>query len=176
MRLLNSTCCVAMGLISIWSSGCAPKAESTRSPAAVDLGHDQGHDHEHGHSHAELGPNGGHLLVLGDEQFHAEWVHDDDSGKLTIYILDGAAKELVPIAAEKLTIEKKVGERTDKFELTAVDRQGEVPKSAKFELVDKSLIEALKLAGDGVEATLSVDVNGEPFTVPFTKHEHEHKH
>ena len=28
------------------------------------------------HSHAAEGPHGGHLIVLGDEEYHAELVHD----------------------------------------------------------------------------------------------------
>jgi hypothetical protein len=144
----------------------------------VHSGHDHA-GHDHGHAH-DLGPNGGHLLELGDEQFHAEWVHEDESGKLTVFILDAAGKELVPIAAEKLVLEKTIGDRTDKYELLAVDRQGEAPKSARFEIVDKALLAALQLVGQGVEASLTVDVNGQPFTVKFPKHEdhdhHGHKH
>jgi hypothetical protein len=146
------------------------------SPPDIHDGHDHGHDHAHGHSHEALGPNQGHLLELGDEQFHLEWVHDDESGKLTVFVLDSAAKELVPIAAESLKLEKVLGERTDTFDLVAVDRQGDPPRSARFEIVDKSLIEALKLVGDGVEASIAVDVNGQPFTAKFSKHEHHHKH
>jgi hypothetical protein len=168
---------LAMVLAFVWLVGCtttSPEPPKTDKPG--EHSHD-GHDHAHGHSHADLGPNGGHLLELGDEKFHAEWVHDDEAGKLSVFILDGAAKELVPIAAEKITIEKKVGDRSDTYDLHAVDRQGETPKSAKFEIVDKALIEALKLAGDGVEASIKIDVNGEPFTAKFTKHEHHgHKH
>ena len=179
-RLLGLTCLLAA--LVTW--GCAPApppaADSHEGHDHDHEGHDHAHDekgHEgHDHSHAELGPNGGHLLELGEEKYHAEWVHDDQAGKLTVFVLDGSAKQLVPIAAEKLTLEKKVGERADQFELVAVDRQGETPQTAKFEIVDKSLIEALKMVGDGVEANLTLDVNGESFTVPFAKHEHEHKH
>jgi len=173
-----------------WQVGCAPTASAPPVAAGDGHAHD-GHDHgpdgalpkapldEHGHdhSHAEAGPNGGHLLVLGDEKFHVEWLHDDEAGKLTVFILDGTAKKLVPIAAEKLVIEKKIGDKTDKYELVAVDRQGDMPKTAKFEIVDKPLIEALQAVGDGVEASIAVDVNGESFVGKFTKHDHAgHKH
>lgn len=168
------------------SLGCSKPAPISGDPPPLVEGHDHGHDHSghdhghdhHGHDHAHLGPNGGHILELGDEQFHAEWTHDDESGKLTVFILDSTGKELVPIEAEHITIEKSIGTRSDKYELAAVDRQGDTPKSAKFEIVDKTLVTALKAVGDGVEASLSVEINGKPFKVAFTKHEdhHGHKH
>lgn len=175
-----------IAVLLLWTVGCSTKPISGDPPQLPSdhsghdhSGHDHGHEgHDHGHSHAELGPNGGHLIELGDEQFHAEWTHDADSGKLTVFVLDGAAKELVPIAAEKITIVKKLGERTDSYDLVAVDRKGETPKSAKFEIVDKALIEALTLVGDGVEASITLDINGQSFTKEFTKHDdhHGHKH
>ncbi len=185
MRTNSLFSVTTIGLTVIWLSGCSPatNTNSTSNSTTSNQSHDshEGHDHGHeghAHSHAEVGPNGGHLLELGNEEFHVEWAHDDESGKLTAFILDGAAKELVPISAEKLTIEKTIGERTDKYDLVAVDRQGETPKSAKFEIVDKALVAALKMVGDGVEASITVDVNGQPFTAKFTKHEdhHGHKH
>lgn len=182
MRFYSILSVAALGS-ALWL-GCSNSQPISGDPPPIVDGHDHdhsGHDHsghDHGHSHAHLGPNGGHLMELGDEEYHLEWTHDDDSGKLTVFILDGNVKELVPIAAEKIVIEKSIGTRSDKYELTAVDRQGEVPKSAKFEIVDKALVTALKAVGDGVEASLSVDINGKPFTVPFVKHEdhHGHKH
>lgn len=168
-----------IALVMLWTIGCSKPISGNPPPLpSGHEGHDHdGHDHA-GHSHAALGPNGGHLIELGDEQFHLEWVHDDDAGKLTVYVLDGNAKELVPIPAEKMTIVKKLGERTDSYDLVAVGRKGETPKSAKFEIVDKALIEALTLVGDGVEASITADINGKSFTKEFTKHEdhHGHKH
>ena len=181
MKICVLYCVALLGITLAWQLGCSkPQPISSDPPPIIDghEGHDhshEGHAHDHGHSHADLGPNGGHLIELGKEQYHIEWTHDDNSGRLTMFVLDANAKELVPIAAEKITIEKTLGTRTDKYELTAVDRKGDMPKSAKFEIEDKGLIEGLKLAGNGVEASLSVDVNGEPFTAKFTKH-HDHKH
>lgn len=137
-------------------------------------GHDHGHSHDHGH--AEEGPNGGHLIELGNEEYHAEWVHDDDSGKLTVYILDAEAKKVVPISASTVTIEKKIGDKADKYELLAVGRTEADPKTAQFQITDKPLVEALKSAGQGVEANLSVDIDGKPFQGKFEHQEHDHHH
>ncbi|MSU44558.1 MAG: hypothetical protein EXS22_11090 [Pedosphaera sp.] len=55
--------------------------------AAGLLGCDRDHHHDHsghaGHTHAA--PNGGTLVVLGDEACHLELVHDAASGQLTLY-------------------------------------------------------------------------------------------
>ncbi len=46
------------------------------------------------HDHAAGGPHGGAIIEMGDGS-HAEMVHDDAAGKVTIYLLDGAAKNSV---------------------------------------------------------------------------------
>jgi hypothetical protein len=174
-----ATTCVSVAML-VWISGCdsKPSTPPTVYPSHVDdhEGHGHDHAHDHGHSHAEDGPNGGHLIELGQEEYHAEWVHDDDSGKLTLYILDGAAKKAVPISATSVTIEKKIGDKVDKYELQAVGRSETNTTSAQFEITDKPLIEALKTAGQGVDATLHVDVNGKSFQGKIEHHEHGHHH
>src|SRR3982751_3555980 len=63
---------------------------------------------EQSHDHAHHGPHNGHLMEIGEEEYHAEWTHDD-SGKITFYVLDSDAKKEVPIAADELTIDVKIG-------------------------------------------------------------------
>src|SRR6476620_7341258 len=76
------------------------------------------HDHEHDHVHN--GPHHGHLMELGEEEYHAEWTHDE-SGKVTFYILDSEAKKEVPIAADEITIDVKIGDNAPKqYKLAAV--------------------------------------------------------
>lgn len=138
-----------------------------------DGGHD--HAHHHAHGHPDEGPNGGHLIELGNEEYHGEWLHDDESGRLTLFILDGSAKEMFPISARTVTIEKKIGDKTETYELAAAGAE-EGAKSAKFEIVDKPLIEALKTAGKGVDAVLVVDIEGKNFRGAIEHHEHGHHH
>jgi hypothetical protein len=165
----------------VWSLGCN-SAPSGPPPAALPTEvHDHGpggHDHAHGHSHghADTGPNGGHLVEFQSEDYHAEWLHDDESGKVTVFILDKAAKTNVPIANESITIEKKIGEKSEKYQLMAQRADGET-KTAKFEIVDKPLIEALKSVGHGIEAIVSVEIDGKAFTGKFEHHDHgDHGH
>jgi len=50
------------------------------------------HEHADAHAHASGGPHGGSMLELGE--YHAELVHDDAAGTVTVYILDGAAAKV----------------------------------------------------------------------------------
>ncbi|MGE0759630.1 MAG: hypothetical protein AB7F89_04395 [Pirellulaceae bacterium] len=183
MNWQNGFRMVAVASLLGWLSGCN-SAPSGPPPDALpesvhdhdDHGHDHGHDHAHAHGHPETGPNGGHLVEFETEEFHAEWLHDDDSGKLTIFILDGPAKAVVPISADHVTIEKTIGDKTESYQLAATDRPAGETKGAKFEIVDKPLIEALKTAGQGVEARLTVDIEGRTFAGKFEHQDHGHSH
>ncbi len=53
-------------------------------------------------THASEGPHHGALIELGKEEYHAELVHDAQS--VTIYLLDGAAKEPVQSDASEVII------------------------------------------------------------------------
>lgn len=163
--------------VACYFSGCnsaSPTADKDTGKATEE-GHDHSHEgHDHDHDHAHEGPHGGHLIELGDEEYHGEWTHDEE-GKVTIYILDGAAKKTVPIAAETVTIEVKIGDTVKSFDLAAVNRtDGEMPQAFQFEIVDKSLLGALE-ATKGIEASLKVDVNGKPF-VGKIEADHGHAH
>ncbi len=64
---------------------------SSSPPASVDS-----------HAHASEGLHHGTLIELGNEKYHAELVHDEQS--VTIYILDRAATKAIPIDAAEVTI------------------------------------------------------------------------
>jgi hypothetical protein len=178
MKHLLAACFVAS--VAIWGAGCTGSAPTTSAPTKG--GEDHGHEHgekggEHaGHDHAAHGPHGGHLIEIGEEEYHAEWTHADD-GTVTIYILDSEAKNEVPIPAEDITIETKIGENAAEFKLLAVNRsEGDMPKTAKFELVDKNLLGVLETLSKGVTATLKADINGKMYNAPITHDDHGHKH
>lgn len=163
---------------------------SSATSAHDDHGHDHGdghaHDdhgsgekaHDHAHDHAAHGPHGGHIIELGEEEYHAEWKHDDESGKVTFYILDAEMKKEVPITASELVIETKVGENGKEYKLAAVNPSEDfVPKASQFELEDKGLIVVLQAAGhEGTEATLKVQINDKPYSAKIEHWGHDHKH
>src|SRR6476646_8522499 len=127
-------------LVGFSLAGCNSTANhSEKTPKA-----DEAHAHEHHHH----GPHNGHMMELGGEEYHAEWTHDE-TGKVTFYILDSEAKKEVPIAAEEITIDVKVGDNPAKeYKLAAVSPQD--GKAAAFEIVDKQfegLFDQLKSSG-----------------------------
>ena len=148
------------GMMAALISGCG----TSQSPPPQNGGGGNAEVHSH-----ETGPHGGHLVELGDEEFHAEWLHDDNTGLVTLYILDGKATE--PVQAGPVRIDVKIGAAADQHEMNAVgSTTGEA--AAQFEVIDKSLIEALKMAGHGAEATLTVEIEGKSYTGVFEHHAH----
>lgn len=131
--------------------------------------------HSHSHSHEEVGPNGGHLVELGDEDYHLEWTHDDATGLVTLYVLDSTAKKPVPVVSETITITAKV-KGSNEYHLAAVDPIGDPPATAKFELKSPELLVALSLAGAGADVSVVVMIDGKEYPGEFEKHDHAHSH
>ena len=151
-------------LVGLWLIGCSGTANHSEKTPKPDA-----HDHDHVHH----GPHNGHLMEIGEEEYHAEWTHDE-SGKVTFYILDAAAKKEVPIAAEEVVIDVKIGENASKsYKLAAVNPMD--GKSASFEIVDKQF-EALfdQLKSSGLVLTLHVNINGKQFDQRVQEHDHGH--
>lgn len=161
-------------LTGLWLAGCGG---TDRKVVKTDA--EKAEEH---HDHPSEGPHGGHLLELAEpgkenkEEYHAEWVHDD-SGKITVYILDGAAKKEVPIAAEQVVIKTDVNGKADSYELPAMDQtNSDKPTAFKFEIQSKELLGKLETVGKTVTAILYVDVNGTLYEGKFEHDEHGHKH
>jgi len=131
--------------------------------------HAHDHGHAHGHAHDDAGPSGGHVVELGDEQYHIEWLHDDNAGLVTMFVLDADAAHEFPITADAIRVEIATDQGSQEFLLEPVDRAEGL--AAKFETNSPPLIEALKAAGNGVEATVSVQIGDETFS---QKLEHAH--
>jgi len=137
---------------------------------------------EHAHEHSHEGPHGGHLIELAEpmkenkEEYHIEWNHEE-SGKVTVWLLDGEGKKEVPTTADNVLIDVTVGGKSETFELLPLDRTtGEKAAAFKFEVTDKGLLGKLETVGVGdVAAKVRVDVNGKAYEGTFEKHE-EHDH
>lgn len=166
--LVSAACAALLSLV--MGVGCT--STSSPQPAAQKEGHED-HDHAHEHEHVHSGPHQGHLMVIGDEEYHAEWTHDE-SGKVTFYILDAAAKNEVPIAAEVLPIEVKIGEHEPKkYELVAVNPKD--GKAAAFEIVDKEFAALFsQLKSSGLTLTLHADIGGKHYSQKIQEHDHGH--
>lgn len=127
---------------------------------------------EHEHAHPSEGPHGGGLIELGNEAYHAELVHDDAAGTVTIYVLDSAGKTAVPIDAAEVTINLKHEGRGEQFKLAAAADTNDPPgKSSRFVSSDAELAEDLDR--EDAEAQLAVTINGKPYRGAI---EHRHGH
>ena len=132
-------------------------------------------EEQHDHDHGALGPHGGHVLVLGDEQYHAEWTHEDQSGEIVIYLLDQDIKEDVTTTAELITITTTIRDESQTYELAADNLNKEdPPRASRFKATNPNLLTALKQAGSGVKAEMRVIIDGTFFRGTFEKHEHDH--
>ncbi|MGD9635085.1 MAG: hypothetical protein AB7G28_08035 [Pirellulales bacterium] len=130
-----------------------------------------GHDHEHSHEHAS-GPHGGDILELGE--YHGELIHDDAAGTVTVFILDGAAAENVPVDAKEAVINITREGLAKQFKLAASPVEGEPENfSSRFVSSEAELI--TELDNEGAAAVFAVDINGEPHR-GMVEHHHDHDH
>lgn len=168
--------CCGIGLILM---GCNNQEETTKTfdeagqeDTAMDE-HD--HDHDHGHEHPTEGPHHGSLIELGKEAYHGELVHDEKTGAVTVYVLDGAAKKSVPIKAESIMVNVKHDGKGDQFTLTAAPEESDpMGQSSRFVIKDKALGELLD--GEDVTARLVLEIDGKSYTGDIAAHDHDHDH
>ena len=104
---IQSSAVVSLSLATLFgfAIGCS---EGPSSDTAAT--HDEHADHDHApgeHDHPTAGPHHGALVELGAEEFHAEVVHDDTAGVLTVYLLDAKAKEAAKSESAEILINVK---------------------------------------------------------------------
>lgn len=178
MKLNKLTWLPLMAVTAFTLAGCQDAAEPTGGDAPVSdlppptMDDHAGHDHgEHGHP--SEGPHHGDLVELGNEEYHGEVVHSDDTGTLEIYILDGAATKQVAIDATELTINLSHDGKPEQFVLTAKPDEGdEAGKSSRFVSDDKELAEHLD--EEGTNPRMVVKINGKSYRGEI-KHDHDHE-
>jgi hypothetical protein len=126
------------------------------------------HEHEEGHHHP--GPHKGLVAAIGeDHSHHLEWTHDDDTGKVTLFVLDAEKTKAVPIAMENLVIVAEGKEYT----LDAVNLED--GKSAQFELKDPDLLGVIESLSDKVTAEVrEIEVGGKKYAHVKLVEDHDH--
>ncbi|MBT4864893.1 MAG: hypothetical protein HON53_07245 [Planctomycetaceae bacterium] len=128
----------------------------------------------HDHSH-ESGPNGGHLIELGEEEeYHAELVFDGETRVTTIYILDGHAKSPVPIKATELELHLEgEGDETElMFAASPLESDGQ-DMSSRFVLDAENLPESIK-DEEEIKGHLHIEIDGKNFNGEL-EHDHDHE-
>lgn len=132
-------------------------------------------DHGHGsHGHGSHGPNGGDIVELGNEEFHAEVVVDESANRIDVFILGSDAETAKPIAASEITLSFTHGDEIEEFQLMASALDGEPDgQASKFTLTDEDAFEELHEHSEG--ATLTFTAGDQKLSGTFT-HSHDHGH
>jgi len=92
---------------------------------------------------AEEGPHGGELYANSNHTIHAEFVHERNNNKVIVYVLDGKAKDEVPVPAKVVTISVKGKNKI--ILLKPVNHKD--GKASRYELVHDFFGEKLDTAG-----------------------------
>ena len=127
----------------------------------------------HAHAHPSEGPHHGTLIELGKEDYHAELVHDDEAGTVTIYVLDASATKAVPIPAKHVTLNVRAAGKPRQFLLAAAPQAGDPAESSSaFALKDEHLCRALD--APGTTGRLNVEIGGKIYAGRLGGHTHAH--
>lgn len=183
MRFTQKISLLSCGVALALFAGCSAQ-EDTRTFSDQDSA-EADHAHEHAHDHAhEHGPNGGHLLEVGEEQYHVEVVFDEKGRTLTAFILGPDAKTAYPIAGESIDFDMEIGDKEHEIPLEAKPLEGEKDgKSSRFVAEGKAVPESIKKESD-LNGHFHLDIGDDHFHVDL-KHddheghdhaEHDHKH
>ncbi|MGD9856843.1 MAG: hypothetical protein AB7U20_17990 [Planctomycetaceae bacterium] len=139
--------------------------------AALSFGED-GPDHEGGHP--TKGPRGGVLVELGNEELHAELLHDDETGTVTVFMLDNEARRYVQVTAAELVIQIRHERQAQQFRLKAKPQKGDrAGLTSCFAIRDPRLVELLD--DHHTEARMAIKI-GERSFVGRIAHVHDHEH
>lgn len=160
------------------SLGCLPPAENiqTSKPIpAVSKEHDHA-SHEGAHHHYGLGPNGGSVVELGEDEYHAELVFDHDVHAITVYLLGADAKSPVPSMSPDVTLSLDQGKSAV---LKASPLDGETDgHSSRYVVVDEELVHSM-LSRGFLHGDLTLQIAGKPYRTHLDLHfdntKHEHK-
>jgi hypothetical protein len=144
------------------AAGC----NSEPSPQPVKVGPPPADDHSDHSGHSHEGPHHGHVIELGNEEYHAELTHDDATDLVAIYILDGEAKRAVPIEAKEVVINLVIDGQPQQFTLPAAPLEDEPEgQSSRFQLISQQLCDGW----DAPKSTgrLNVTIAGKPYVGQF---------
>jgi hypothetical protein len=133
---------VLVGPVFVVTGGCGPTVDKKEGTAG---------------GHPTKGPHGGGLIELGNEEYHAEMIHDDAAGTVTFYVLDGSATKQVPIDATEVVVNLKHDGKPEQFKIPAAsDTTDPAGKSSRFVSKDKELAEDLDAKNNDAELVLTI--------------------
>lgn len=132
----------------------------------------------HQHHHVHIAPHGGTLVELGDHEFNLEFVHEEGTGSLGLYVLGAHAEKYLRISQSFILIRLAAGDESQEIKLEAVANEltKETVGDTSYFSAQSDWLKRHVFSGKIV----SVDINGSIFAdVSFDlgdSHEHHHHH
>ena len=163
MRSTNLNAAITlMGLLA-WTAGCGQPPATVDEHAATQQPGGEDEHHHHG-----TGPHGGTVADWGGGKYHIEFTVDHATQQATVYILDGDARQAVPIEADSLTL--SIQQPAFQVELAAAPLPGESAGAAsRFVGQHERLGVEQNFSG-----TISGLVAGTPYAGDFHEEAHDH--
>jgi hypothetical protein len=154
MKKLKPFACITTALLLTVAVGCRDSSSS----------HGHSHEGENAHSHDDHAPpHGGTPVIVADDKFHLELVHDATTGKMQAYVLDGHLEGYVQVPETSFALVAKAGGKDEQlaFQRAPEPASGKVPeKSSVFEAQAEWLKSAKEFEGNFPVITL----DGKTFT------------
>lgn len=114
---------------------------------------------------SHLGPHKGKLIPLGEKRYHAELLHDNLS--VTVYLLDGEAKQLLPIESDDILIDLLVFGDPRQYRLKAFPDPTDPPgRSSRFMGVEEKLTGVIGRESSRPQLTVTIDGVSWTATIP----------
>ena len=133
--------------------------------------HEPGNEDDHDADHTHVGPNGGRLIVLGDEDYHAELIIDHANGEVIVRILDRTGRNSVSIDGRTITLNFKCQGRPHQIQLAAANcPEAQANKSSCFTGTSDLLRDDCELTG-----RLNVVIAGKPYSGLVAHREEDHR-
>jgi hypothetical protein len=130
---------------------------------------DKAKDNEHAESaekeHEHVAPHGGELLELGDEQGHVELKHDDEAGKITMYIYGSSTDKPISVEKPSVTVQQKDG---NAVELTLVAQDAKADGTAHTWMGEHAALKAEPLDG-----RVRLKIAGKQYQSPLEPPDHK---
>ncbi|MHC4945452.1 MAG: efflux RND transporter permease subunit, partial [Planctomycetota bacterium] len=122
-------------------------------------GIDESGSHDHGQ-----GAHGGALMSVGAHIADLEWLHDEQAGKVTIYLTDHDGGPVAIEVAPKINLVTAEGNK----QIVCRGKDAEAGKAWCFEASDDAL-KTCELKG-----RIALKIEGKPYSVEIALHEHDH--
>ncbi len=132
-----------------------------------------------GHDHAEeTGPNGGHIIEIGDtHSLHAELVFDKDSRDITLYFYGAKLGEAAAISGFEFELEVENQEQV--IASSAMPLENETAELASRYVVSGTSLPKNVTSEEQLDGHMHLTFNGQEYAASFHAHSHDdhgHEH